>query len=371
MMQMNSVSKTKKQRGVALIIVLMIVALVSVLATQMGARLQLNVARASNIKDNNQAYWYAMGAEQFARKSIVALMERNKEVLSLENNWSETFAFPLEGGGIEAQLTDLQSCFNLNGVGAVQGNNNSANNNNSNNANGNNTNASAPNGNTANTSANKGSPNGNSAGNGVSEEALAFERLVNLAVPDLDNYTAEVARDSLIDWLDADENMSLNGAEDADYAALPNPYLAANTSMMSKTELRLVNGVQPQWLSQLLPFICVVPGMNELKINVNTVTEDNAVVLAALTGADINDIQSVINSRPPEGFPDVPSFMADPRINNLQLSATQQKWLDVKSEYFILHTKTHYNNASFMMSSVFKFENDKVVVIRREFGGVS
>ena len=49
-----------KQRGVALIIVFMIVALVVIIATDMGSRLQIQVKRASNIKDNNQAYWYAM-----------------------------------------------------------------------------------------------------------------------------------------------------------------------------------------------------------------------------------------------------------------------------------------------------------------------
>ena len=45
-----------KQQGVALIIVLLIVAIVSVLATEMGSRLQLQIKRASNIKENNQAY---------------------------------------------------------------------------------------------------------------------------------------------------------------------------------------------------------------------------------------------------------------------------------------------------------------------------
>ena len=71
-----------KQKGVALIIVLMIVALVTVLATEMAGRLQLQVKRASNIKDNNQAYWYAMGAEQFARKSIGDLIELDSDIVN-------------------------------------------------------------------------------------------------------------------------------------------------------------------------------------------------------------------------------------------------------------------------------------------------
>ena len=105
-----------KQQGVALIIVLLIVAIVSVLATEMGGRLQLQIKRASNIKDNNQAYWYAMGAEQYARKSIQKLMEEDGEVIHLEQPWNQEFIYPIEGGGIQAQLIDMQSCFNLNAL---------------------------------------------------------------------------------------------------------------------------------------------------------------------------------------------------------------------------------------------------------------
>ena len=104
-----------RQQGVALVIVLMVVALVIILATEMAGRLQLQVQRASNIKDNNQAYWYAMGAEQFAQKAIKELLEADGDVVNMEQQWSQEFTYPLEGGGIQAQLSDMQSCFNLNG----------------------------------------------------------------------------------------------------------------------------------------------------------------------------------------------------------------------------------------------------------------
>jgi general secretion pathway protein K len=44
-----------RQRGVALMIVLMVVALVAVLAVDMGSRLQLQIQRTMNLKDSNQA----------------------------------------------------------------------------------------------------------------------------------------------------------------------------------------------------------------------------------------------------------------------------------------------------------------------------
>ena len=57
-----------------------------------------------------------MGAEQYARKSIQKLMEEDGEVIHLEQPWNQEFVYPIEGGGIQAQLVDMQSCFNLNAL---------------------------------------------------------------------------------------------------------------------------------------------------------------------------------------------------------------------------------------------------------------
>mgnify|MGYP006264636093 CR=1 FL=1 len=114
--QRKSITPPAKQQGVALMIVLMIVALVAVLATEMGTRLQLQVQRTMNLKDNNQAYWYAMGAEAFARKSIQSLIEESPNVISIDQPWAQEFSYPLENGGLTANLDDLQACFNLNAI---------------------------------------------------------------------------------------------------------------------------------------------------------------------------------------------------------------------------------------------------------------
>ena len=71
----------QKQSGVALLVVLLVVALVSIIATEMGGRLQLQVKRAANIKDSNQAYWYAMGAEEYAQIAINRLAEEADGVI--------------------------------------------------------------------------------------------------------------------------------------------------------------------------------------------------------------------------------------------------------------------------------------------------
>lgn len=324
-----------KQQGVALIIVLLIVAIVSVLATEMGARLQLQVKRASNIKENNQAYWYAVGAEQFASKSISTLIANSDGVIYLDPKWSDEFTFPIEGGGIQAQLIDMQACFNLNGLKDKAATN---------------------------------SGNGFSRSPEFTARLAAFYRLLEKLDPQVPSFEAETVRDSLADWLDADDNMSQLGAEDSVYESLQFPYMAANNYMVDKSELRLVNGVEQKWLQGLLKWVCVLPADDLFKLNVNTVSEENAAILAAITGLSINDATEIIGSRPPEGFKTVAEFLALSQIQALNLSQEQQAWFDVTTQYFMLSTKTRYNNATFAMQTLFKVDEQRVSVSKRQFG---
>ena len=224
-------SQPSRQQGVALMIVLMIVALVSVLATEMGTRLQLQVQRTMNIKDSNQAYWYALGAEAFARKSLQTLMEETGDKISLDQPWAQEFMYPLDNGGLQANLTDLQACFNLNAI--LQG---------------------------------SASANVNS-GDGATEAMDAFHTmLLALEIDDLNSFTADTVRDSLADWVDEDDNMRPYGAEDSEYESREFPYLAANGLLASTSELRIINGVSAVWLNEILPLVCVIPDNDTLEI---------------------------------------------------------------------------------------------------------
>ena len=337
---MNS-HRIKNQKGVALIIVLLIVALVSIIATEMGGRLQLQVQRVINIKDNNQAYWYAVGAEQFARKSVQQILDLDDGVVHLNQPWSQgDLQFPLDGGGIQATITDMRSCFNVNALQVSQ----------------------------------------DVAGSNASNETTildarrdAFFRLVQNLEVNVPPLEAETLRDSLIDWLDADDSIYGSfGAEDSEYQSRRNPYLAANDLMGHKSELRLVNGVDPKWINGLLPFVCAIPGNNELKVNINTIDSENAIILQALLNLPgVSDAQDLLSARPRDGYEDINDFFQEAEVAALNLSDEQRNWFDVTTEYFILDTKTRYNDATFSMSSVLQVEeNNRISVLRREFGGI-
>jgi general secretion pathway protein K len=326
----------RKQQGVALIIVLLIVAIVSVLATEMGGRLQLQIKRASNIKDNNQAYWYAMGAEQYARKSIQKLMNEDGAVIHLEQPWNQEFIYPIEGGGIQAQLVDMQSCFNLNALKVPP------------------------------------AVTGETSGGTtlLPDPKAAFMNLLDKVQPEIPSYNQELVRDALADWLDEDDSPQNLGVEDSEYESRQFPYVAANNYMVHKSELRLINGVEVPWLRELLKLVCVLPNDSLFSINVNTISEENAAVLAAATGLTLTDAKSILASRDSEGFETKDEFLNLPSIQALNLKDERKKWFDVKTYHFILHTKTKYNEATFAMQTLFKVDSsNNVSIIRRDFSG--
>jgi general secretion pathway protein K len=183
---LGSVCTPSTQRGAALLIVLFIVALVSILATEMGTRLQLQVQRVQNIKDNNQAYWYGIGAEQYAKTAILDIYELDDGKVSLAQPWVEPLQFPVDGGMLEVTLEDAQNCFNLNALAKPQ-------------------------------------PNSQSTGTAISEPPMvqAFTRLVQNINGD-DAYNAETFRDAVLDFLDEDMQTRSYGAEDEYYRSLAN-----------------------------------------------------------------------------------------------------------------------------------------------------
>ena len=323
------------QRGVALIIVLLIVALVVVLGTEMGGRLQLNIQRIQNIKDNNQAQWYAYSAEAFAEKSIKLIYEQSAEKIHAGQPWAEEVIFPLDGGGLQAQLVDMQSCFNLNALAVATSD--------------------------------------QLQEQSVTPQMEAFQRLLASIEREepLESFTIDTVRDSLADWLDTDDRTRDFGAEDPEYESRPVPYLAANGLMVSQTEFRLINGVSSEWINEVWPFVCVIPNSSLLKINVNTITSEQAPVLAGLAGISLSEANELIGRRPGDGWEDIEDFLGESVFQTTPLTDEQRAWFDITTTYFILHTKARYNNASFSMSSLFQSTSaTSVSVIRREFGGI-
>lgn len=106
-----------RQRGMALLVVLLILSVMVIIASNMSGRLQLELRRTANITTGKQAWWYALSAEALVSKVLTQDFKDNPEVVNLSQNWArKNTVFPVDDGQLKGEVTDLQSCFNLNSL---------------------------------------------------------------------------------------------------------------------------------------------------------------------------------------------------------------------------------------------------------------
>ncbi len=263
-----------RQRGVALLMVLFILALMMILASAMTERTAVMYQHTAVTLDNLQARWYALAAENMA----AALLQRDALDSPSQTNLAQTWAqegrrFTLDDGEIRATIRDGHACFNLNAI----------------------------------------DHRADEAGDGTPYPTDVFVRLLALlGEPPL--RASQIAA-ALGDWTDSDGQPRLNGAEDEVYMAQTPGYLAANQPMQDVSELRLLAGMDAALYQRLLPFVCVQPD-DALQVNVNTLRPSQAALLVALFPGDLTlqEAQQLLHNRPRTGWSSVAAFLAQPTL---------------------------------------------------------
>lgn len=338
----SSTYKGKKQKGVALITVMLIVALASILVTQMTGKLQLQMQRVSNIESNQQAYWYAMGAEAFAKRVLIMSFDGQETKTHLGQIWAQgENSFPIDYGQITGEINDLQSCFNLNALRQD---------------------ASTPISGTG-TAASGGTPHE------IAKKSL--ERLIiALNIENVSAFEAKDMVDALADWLDDDDQVTNSGgAEDGDYESKEHPYLAANNYLANIKELRTIAHFTVAIIDALKPYVCVIPNTSLHKININTVDTDNIEIITALLDIPRSAADEIISSRGEDGYDSKADVFALPGLTTYKLTQEQTDQFDIDSEYFSLKAHTNFNNSYFFLSSIMKVEsNNQISIISRTIG---
>jgi len=325
----------KKNAGVALITVMLIVALAAIIATQMLTRLQFQVQRTTNISFNQQAYWYAIGAEAFAKKVLHSVFEGEEDITYLGQAWAQGETnYPVDYGTINGEIFDLQSCLNLNALRST-------------------------------------SESGNEKGNAKLLARTALEELIiALNVEGIGEFEAEYMADALTDWLDDDSAIvSAGGAEDNDYAAKEFPYLPANYYLASVNELRIIEHFSIPVIEALKPYVCVIPNTNLHKVNINTLSMDKPELLQALLSISRNDAEQLLSARDEDGFENTDEFFNLPEISKLKISDEQKQQFVVDSEYFKLKATANFNDSYFHLNSIMQVaNNNQISVISRTIG---
>ena len=265
-------SPPERERGAALLTVLLLVAVIAVLAGTALERLRLTTRLAGNAAAGEQARAYAEAAETLATTRITNLLAQDQSRVSLVGGWSgRPFGLPLPGGGTAvARVVDGGNCFNLNGLvseGDV----------------------------------------GVYATNPLA--VLQFARLLRLI--EAPGQSAQQIAASAADWIDTDQDRQSGGAEDQVYLAHAVPYRTSGTLMADPSELRAIDGMTPEIYARLRPFVCTLPVAEPSRINVSTILPEQAPLIAMLfpDTLSVAAAQALLVRRPPTGFASVATFL--------------------------------------------------------------
>ena len=260
-----------RERGAALLTVLLLVAVIAVLAGGALEHLRLSTRLAGNALAIEGERAGARMAETLALTRIDDLLGRDPSRVTLEGGWSgRPMLVPLpRGGAAVARVSDGGNCFNLNGLVTQSG-----------------------------------------AGAYVSVPAqrAAFARLIRLV--DDGNVQSEAIAAAAADWIDSDQDQQSGGAEDQTYLGLPQPYRTAGTLMADPSELRAVSGVTAEGYARLRPWLCTLPVAAPARLNLNTLAPEQAPLVAAqmAEGTGSEGVRQALLRRPPTGFASASAF---------------------------------------------------------------
>lgn len=322
-----------RQRGMALLVVLLILSVMVIIASNMSGRLQLELRRTANITTGKQAWWYALSAEALVSKVLTQDFKDNPEVVNLSQNWArKNTVFPVDDGQLKGEVTDLQSCFNLNSLSVA-------------------------------------SKTG--SGEELAQQPYPVqvfrELLKQLA---MDDYEAAQLTDAIRDWTDKDTVLvSSLGAEDAYYEGLKPPYLTANQWMLGKDELRAVRGVTARVYAKLAPYVCTLPN-DKLKININTLAPQRPELLVALYLGTIglDGAKRVLNERPQKGWKE--SKLMTDMLAPVDSVKGLKEALVVKSDFFEARVVAEVGDNRAWLETLFQRGKDnKLVMLRRLSSG--
>ena len=200
-----------RQRGIALITAVLMVALATMLAVGVVYRGVLDQRRTATMFEMDQAWEIALGAEAWAADFLQRDLQQSQG-----DNLSETWAQPLpplpvEGGSVAGRLVDLQGRFNLNNLVFADG-----------------------------------TPN--------PDTIAQFSRI--LVALDIEPTWASI----MADWIDLDTQPGFpDGAEDNVYLGQAPPYLAAIMPITRASEIMALPGFGPERWAKLKPYVTALP----------------------------------------------------------------------------------------------------------------
>lgn len=307
-----------RQRGAALVIVLVLIVTLSFIVLAVTESMALAAHRAVNSRARAEAMWRAFGVEALAASALSAALRESPDAMTLDHPWVERpIEAPMEGGTATLWFSDATRCVNLNSLVTIAGQDEF-----------------------------EGRPAG------------ARELVATLEAAGASNADAQTLADLITDWIDTDSLAEANGAEDSYYTARPSPYRTGATLLADPSEVRAMAEIDRDFYTAMRRFACVQPGADDSPVNVNMLRPEDAPVLAGLVDGAIGIAAAldVIAARPPGGYPSVDAFWAHPAFAGIEIGQESRSRVRLTSRYIEARAKIAYDGA--VINATLGFEVD-------------
>lgn len=298
------------QTGVALVAALLMAALVSILATALLSRQELEIRRTANTVQSDQSLVLAKSMEEWA----TILLGRSKEREEMKYLGRALPTTPAAGGQVTGRLEDVQGFFNINNL--VLGNDQHQ-----------------------------------------KQSRMQFRRLLASCEMPVD------LEQAVTDWLDSDqEQLFPGGAEDGEYLSREIAFRTADRPLITASEIRRIKGFSSEAYEKCLqPLLRALPEATHL--NINTAS---ARLLASLSdNLDLRTANLLVKARPKEGYRKVADFLEHEALAG---TGIQGNYLTVNSSYFMVHSDTVIGQGRTSLFSLLEKRGGAVRVLRRSLG---
>lgn len=308
------------ERGAALLMVLLLVAVMATVSATALDRLTLATRLTGNAALAAQGRQWLGMAEQLAAVRLEDLLAADAAQTTLAGDWHGTprsIALP-DGARVTARVTDGGNCFNLNGLVAR-------------------------------------TPAGllSARPNAVAQFAALMSGL------GIDSGVASGIAAGTADRIDSDTLPLPGGAERG----------ATGRAMAHEAELRGVRGVTPQIAALLRPWVCALPVHEPAPLNVNTLGVEQAPLLAMLAPAQLTPdrVRAVLSQRPAGGFGSVVAFWQSPALEGVTVPPEAAEQVKVRSGFFRLQAEVAAGGQSIGQTALLAARNGRVKLVRREW----
>ena len=313
----RSVDLSHRESGASLVSALLLVAVMASMAMILAGELRVSLRRSANMEVRDQAYWYAIGAREYASGLIGAAMDDPSTALRPDAAWLRgAREFPIERGMLSGRVRDGNNCFNINGLVVDDG-------------------------------------QGGRAADAIQQRR--FERLmtaVGVPATDAGRIAAEAG-----DWIDSDVRPMAGGAEDEIYTRRPTPYRSGNTLMVEREELLALASMTPALYRRIEPLVCARPVAAPLPLNINTMTADDWPLLVALFDGELGRVavEGLLLARPASGFATVEAFWALEAIQTLDPDATLREAIGLETRYFSVEVDVLHDGQTYHLDALYEW----------------